>query len=100
MIKKRYSSREISLVIGCSIVVICILSFYIWHQTEAISLGYMTSDLEEEVSLLKKDIEKLETIRASLLNLERVEKIAREKLKLRNPEKEQIIFDSLDGKQQ
>ena len=98
MIRKRYSSREIGVVIACSIVVIFILSFYIWHQTEAISLGYMTSDLEEEVALLKKEIEQLETIRSNLLNLERVEKIAREKLKLRTPKEQQIIFDTLDGK--
>lgn len=98
MIKKRYNRKEIRIAVICTVIVIFILSFYIWHQTESISIGYMTSDLQEEVSKLKKDIEKLETVRSSLLSLERVERIAREELKLQNPRENQIIFDDLDKK--
>lgn len=96
MIKQRYSRKEIRMAVTCTVIVIFILSFYIWHQTESISIGYMTSDLEAEVSDLKKEIEKLETIKSSLLSLERVERIAREKLKLENPRETQIVFDKLD----
>jgi len=96
MIRKRYSRKEIRIAVSCTLIVIFVLSFYIWHQTESISIGYMTSDLEEEVSYLKKEIEKLETVKSSLLSLERVERIARKELRLQTPEEKQIIFDNLD----
>jgi cell division protein FtsL len=96
MIRKRYSRKEIRIAISCTLIVIFILSFYIWHQTESISIGYMTSDLEDEVAYLKKEIKKLETVKSSLLCLERVERIARQELRLQTPEEQQIIFDNLD----
>lgn len=96
MIKQRFSRKEIRVAVACTVIVIFILSFYIWHQTESISIGYMTSDLEVEVADLKKEIEKLETIKSSLLSLERVERIAKEELKLVNPRENQIVYDKLD----
>ena len=96
MIKKRYGSREIRVAAVCTVIVIFSLSLYIWHQTESISVGYMISDLEEEVAKLKKNIEQLETIRSSLLALDRVERIAKDKLGLRPPKDNQVLFDNLD----
>ena len=98
MIKKRYGGREIRIAAACTVIIIFSLSIYIWHQTESISIGYTTSGLEEEVLRLEKEIEQLETIRSSLLSLDRVERIAREELGLKNPKDNQIIWDDLDGK--
>jgi len=70
------------------------LTFYIWNQIESIRVGYKIGELEENLQSLKKDVEKLETEKSSLLSLERVEKIAKEKLKLEKSKKEQIIYDN------
>ncbi len=96
MVRKKFSKAQIILGISCTIVLTFFLIFYIWHQAESIRLGYKTRQLEEEILSLKKEIEKLEVKKSSLLSLERVEKIAREELKLTSPEKEQIISDNLD----
>jgi len=78
--------------------VIALLTFYIWHQAESIRLGYQTRELEEEIATIKNDIEQLEAEKAFLLSLERVEKIATQKLKLRPPEDKQIVhFESAKG---
>lgn len=96
MVRKKFSKAQIILGISCTIVLTFFLIFYIWHQAESIRLGYKTRQLEEEILSLKKEIEKLEVKKSSLLSLERVEKIAREELKLSSPEKEQIISDNFD----
>lgn len=75
------------------VIVMFVLTFYIWNQTESIRLGYDIGKLEENLQTMKKEVEKLETKKSSLLSLERVEKIAREKLKLEKPKKEQILYD-------
>jgi cell division protein FtsL len=98
MIRKRYSKKKTRTAIACTVIVIFILSFYIWHQTESISIGYTTSDLEEKVSKLRDEIEQLETIRSSLLSLERVERIARQELGLQSPKESQVFRDDLDRK--
>ena len=71
---------------------ISLLTFYIWHQAESIRLGYQTRELEEDVASIKKDIEQLEAEKASLLSLERVERIATQTLKMRPPEDKQIAY--------
>jgi len=96
MVRTKFSKAQIFLGIFCTILLTFFLIFYIWHQAESIRLGYKTRQLEEEILSLKKEIEKLEVKKSSLLSLERVEKIAREELKLTSPEKEQIISDNFD----
>ena len=91
MIQKKFSKKQITLGISAAVIVIFSLSFYIWHQTESIRLGYEARELEYQIHTLQKDINKLETIKASYLALERVEKIAKEQLKLSPPRKNQII---------
>lgn len=86
------------LVITCTIFIISILTFYIWHQVEAVRLGYEINRLEEKVQKLKIEVEELETTKASLLSLEKVEKIAKEKLKMVKTEDSQKVYE--DFKQQ
>lgn len=84
--------------IAWTIAVLFFLTFYIWNQVESIRLGYKIGELEENLLALKKEVEKLETEKSSLLALERVEKIAKERLKLEKPKKEQIVYDNFRPK--
>ncbi len=81
------------LFVSCTIIVIGILTFYIWHQMESIRIGYEIGRLEEKVLTLRRDVDKLEAKKSSLLSLDRVEKIAKEELNLVEPKKEQLVYD-------
>jgi len=94
MVRKKIRKKEIVVGLVWTIAVMFFLTFYIWNQIESIRLGYKIGELEENLQSLKKDVEKLETEKSSLLALERVEKIAKEKLKLEKSKKEQIIYDN------
>jgi len=93
MIRKKYNKKKIALAIFIATSAILILTFYVWHQMESIRIGYEIGKLEEELLVLREDVKKLEIKKSSLLSLEKVEKIAREKLKLFTPKEEQIIYD-------
>ena len=81
------------LFIFCTIIVIFILTFYIWHQMESIRIGYEIGALEEKVLTLRRQVDELQTEKSSLLSLDRVEKIAKEELNLVEPKKEQLVYD-------
>lgn len=81
------------LFVFCTIIVIFILTFYIWHQMESIRIGYEIGTLEEKVLTLQREVDELETEKSSLLSLDRVEKIAKEELNLVEPKKDQLVYD-------
>jgi len=81
------------LFISCTIIVIFILTFYIWHQMESIRIGYEIGTLEEKVLTLRRQVDELQTEKSYLLSLDRVEKIAKEELNLIEPKKEQLVYD-------
>jgi cell division protein FtsL len=93
MVRKKYTTKEIVLFVFCTIIVIFILTFYIWHQMESIRIGYEIGTLEEKVLTLQREVDELETEKSSLLSLDRVEKIAKEELNLVEPKKEQLVYD-------
>jgi len=93
MVRKKYSTKEIMLFVCCTIIVIFILTFYIWHQMESIRIGYEIGKLEEKVLTLRRQVDELETEKSDLLSLDRVEKIAKEELNLVEPKKEQLVYD-------
>jgi cell division protein FtsL len=93
MVRKKYTTKEIMLFVLCTIIVIFILTFYIWHQMESIRIGYEIGELEEKVLTLRRQVDELETEKSSLLSLDRVERIAKEELNLREPKKEQLVYD-------
>ena len=99
MVRKKFSEKEIAIGIACTLFALLILSLYVWHQTESVSLGYDSAELEQRVIQLEKEVEKLETIKSNLLVLERVENIARDKLKLTEPKDEQIVYRDIDQEQ-
>lgn len=81
------------LFVSCTIIVIFILTFYIWHQMESIRIGYEIGKLEEKVLTLRRQVDELQAEKSSLLSLDRVEKIAKEELNLVEPKKEQLVYD-------
>jgi len=93
MVRKKFRKKEILLGFLFTILVISILTFYIWPQMESIRIGYETGELEKRINTLIKKIEILEAKKSYLLSLEKVEKIAKEELKLAKPKKYQIIYD-------
>ncbi len=98
MVSKKFTKKQIAIGILCMIFVIALLTFYIWQQAESIRLGYQTRALEEDILSIKKNLEQLEAEKSSLLSLERVEKIATQKLKMRPPDEEQIAYhESAEG---
>jgi len=98
MVRKKFSKKEIAIGIACTLFALLILSLYVWHQTESVSLGYDSAELEQHVIQLEKNVEKLEVIKSNLLSLDRVENIARESLKLTEPQDEQIVYRDIDKK--
>ncbi|MGQ9672361.1 MAG: cell division protein FtsL [Candidatus Aminicenantales bacterium] len=92
MVRKKTEKKEILLAVVCLFLAIGFLIFSIWHQAALISLGYQTTRLEERISQLEEEIRGLEIQKTSLLSLEKVEGIAREKLGLTEPKKEQILY--------
>jgi cell division protein FtsL len=96
MVRKKFSKKEIAIGVACTLFALLILSLYIWHQTESVSLGYDSAELEQRVIQLEKEVEKLETVKSNLLVLERVENIARDKLKLTEPKDDQIVYRDID----
>jgi cell division protein FtsL len=93
MVRRKYSRREVVLVAGCLIFAISTLTFYIWHQAALISLGYKMSRAEQEIRGLEENIKKLETEKAALLSLDKVERTARQDLHLTDPKDDQIIYE-------
>lgn len=93
MVRKKYQKKEILLAAACLLLAVATLTFYIWHQAALISLGYQIGKLEADILRLEEDIKKLETHKASLLSLDRVDKIARDALNLVEPKEEQIIYE-------
>lgn len=68
------------------------LTFYLWHLNEMTRIGYDIARIEEEISRMKEEVRELETRRAELMSLERVERIAREELGLTDARPDQVRF--------
>jgi cell division protein FtsL len=95
MVRKKLDRKEIAAAAGCILLAVATLTFYVWHQAAIIQIGYQTSRLEERMAGLNEDIKKLETDKAALLAPDRVDRIAREELRLVEPQPEQIIYEDI-----
>lgn len=93
MVRKKFTKKEILLIVFCTIFIISILTFYIWHQVEAVRLGYEINRLEEKVQKLQIEVEELEAEKSARLSLEEVERIAKEKLKMVETKESQKIYE-------
>jgi cell division protein FtsL len=93
MVRKKFHRNELIFGALAGLLTILVLTFYLWHITENIQLGYDIGRTENEKENLRGDIKKLETKKAALSSLERVEKKAREELKLTDPRDDQIFYE-------
>jgi cell division protein FtsL len=93
MVRKKFRKKEIMLVVAFTVIVVFVLSFYIWHQMESVRIGYTINDLNKKIKELSEEVEKLEAKKSQLLSLERVEKVAKEELNLAEPREDQVIRD-------
>ena len=82
-----------ALAVFISLTIIFFLTFYIWHHAESIRLGYNAGDLLDRIEALKLEVEELESQKASLLSLWRVEQVARQELMMVSPENKQVVYD-------
>jgi cell division protein FtsL len=96
MIRKKISKKELAMGSLIAIFIIFVLTFYIWNHMESIRIGYEIGRSEERLSALREEVNKLQTKKAALLALERVEKTAKKDLRLREPKENQIIYKDYD----
>jgi len=96
MVNRKYNPREIALGAAFLLLLLVIVTLYILYQAEAVQLGYKIAGLEDRVAKLKEEIKKLETKKAALLSLRRVEGIAREDLGLTDPKPGQVLYEGID----
>jgi cell division protein FtsL len=92
MIRRKWSPKEIALGAAFLLALVGLLTFYVWYQTEAVHLGLDIGKREAEIKSLQDDIQKLKLRKAALLSPGRVEKIAREKLGLTDPQTGEIVY--------
>ena len=97
MVRKKLDRKAIATAGGCIVLAVASLTFYVWHQAAIIQIGLQTARLEEKIAGLKEDIKKLEMDRAALLAPDRVDRIAREKLELVEPQPEQLIYEEIEA---
>ena len=89
--RSKEKKRDLMLWILLSVIAIGTLTFYIWHQARSFQLGIEVSRMEEEIRVLKSEVERLKVEKAGLESLEMVEKTARDKLLLRKARADQIV---------
>jgi hypothetical protein len=94
MVRRKFGKKEILWGTLAGVLTVLLLTFYIWHLTENIRLGYEIAQGENQMRTMKEDIKKLQTKRAALLSLERVNRTARQALKLGDPREGQIIYEN------
>ncbi len=93
MVRKSWTTREIVLAGALTLVLLSMLTLYIWYQTESVRLNYEIDRLRLEIAKLNEDIRKLETEKSKLLSLDRVEATARQELGLTDPRPGQVIYE-------
>lgn len=93
MVRKPRPPRQVAAWAATALLVLAILFFYLWPITEKHRLGLDSAAREAELKTLRMEVEKLETRKASLLALERIETIARTKLGLSDPRPDQIVVE-------
>ena len=95
MVRRKFAKKEILAAGGCAVLAIGTLTFYIWQQATLIALGYQVSRLESVITGLHEDIRKMETEKASLLALDKVERIARDQLHFESARADQIVYEGM-----
>jgi cell division protein FtsL len=92
MVRRKFDKRTLVLITSAGLLMIGILTFYLWHITEDIRYGYAISRQEAVRQQLANDIRVLLAKKAALLSPDIVEKKAREDLKLIPPRDDQVLY--------
>ncbi len=93
MIRKRIPRQRIIAAALIILAALFILVFYLRHLTETTRLGLVLRDVELRLNRLRDEVRALEAKKAALLSLPRVERVAREELKLSEPRPGQVIYE-------
>jgi len=93
MVRKSWTTREIALAAAFTLVLLAMLTLYIWYQAESVRLNIESDRLKAQIASLKEDIRKLEAEKSKLLSLDRVEETARKELGLTDPQPGQVIYE-------
>ncbi len=93
MVRRRLDRRELLLGGGFVLLLLAVLTLYVWYQTEAVRLGYEIAAERERVAALREEIRSLEARKAALLSLRGVERTARERLGLSDPRPDQVVTE-------
>jgi cell division protein FtsL len=91
MVGRKFKTKEIVLGLATLVIVILVVTFYIWHQVESVRLGYEINRLENEIAALEKEVKNLEAHKSELLSLDLVEKRAKRELGLQTAREDQIL---------
>jgi cell division protein FtsL len=91
MVRKPHPPRQVAAWAAVALLTVAIFFFYLWPINEKHRLGLDSTAREAELKALRVDVERLETRKAALLSLERVERIARTALGLTDPRPDQIV---------
>jgi hypothetical protein len=94
MVRKKIGKKTVLAVFLGGLAVVLILTFYLWHLTEDVRLGYAIAQDQGRHKALTVAIQKLQTKRAELLSLDRVERTARRDLKLADPREDQFVYEN------
>ncbi len=90
--KNKIAVRRISLIMGVILVLFGVVFLRVWQEMQVVKLGYKITQLRGEYDTLLDQQRILLSRRNSLANLERIEKVARNKLGLDTPRKDQLVF--------
>jgi len=91
-VDRKISVRRVWIVLGLLALVFGVVFLRVWQEMQIVQLGYRVNQLNEERQRLLNRQRILLSRRNALASLERVEAIAGQKLGMRVPEREQVVF--------
>ncbi len=74
------------------VLLFCTALVYVWQQIQVVKAGYAINQLKVQIEERENENRLLRMRLSNLSSLERVEKIAKERLKMVNPPPENIIY--------
>jgi len=78
-------------VLGFIALLLSVSLFFVWSRVQVTSLEYEMSQVESTLRDLRQETSNLRLEAASLRSPERIERVARQKLRLRLPSADQVI---------
>ncbi len=73
-------------------ILVTVSLFFVWSRLQLVNLQYDISRLENRLRDVRSEVRCLHLEAASLRSPDRIEKVARQRLGLRNPSPQQVIY--------